>query len=88
MCEYSNEPSILVVHDHSKAVPLLWILFVILFCVCHAVIVCSWQPCGHLLGKANLFTLMYVMFSCVYVTFLVVSWVRCGIPDILPSSLL
>ena len=30
---------------------------------------CSLQPCGHLLGRANLLTLLCVMFYCVFVTF-------------------
>ena len=31
--------------------------------------VCSLQPYGHLLGKADLLTLLCVMFSCDFVTF-------------------
>ena len=33
------------------------------------VIVCSLQPCGHLLRRTNLLAILYVMFSCVFVTF-------------------
>ena len=39
-------------------------------------LVCSLQPCDHLLGK--LLALLCVMFSCVFVTFYSVSQVRCG----------
>ena len=31
--------------------------------------VCSLQPCGHLLGKADLFVLLYEKFICGFVTF-------------------
>ena len=55
---------------HSKAVLLLWILFVIFVsCFYHAflsvhcrLVVACWE-------RANLFAILYVMFSCVFVTF-------------------
>ena len=31
--------------------------------------VCFLQPCGHLIGMADLLALLYVMFHCVFVTF-------------------
>ena len=38
--------------DRSKAVHLLWIVYVFQSCVCYAfVLVCLNLPCGHLLGK-------------------------------------
>ena len=40
-------------------------------CLCYAVllIVCSLQPCDHLLEKVDLLALLCVVFSCVFVTF-------------------
>ena len=36
--------------DHSKAVLLLWIIYVFLSCVCNAFVhVCLFVPCGHLI---------------------------------------
>ena len=38
--------------DRSKAVFLLWIIYIFLSCVCFAFVsVCLFMPCGHLLGK-------------------------------------
>ena len=37
--------------DRSKAVLLLWIIFVIYVSCLSCFLVCSLQPCGHLLGK-------------------------------------
>ena len=38
--------------DHSKAVILLWIIYVFLSCFCYAFMrICLLMPCGHLLGK-------------------------------------
>ena len=37
--------------DCSKAVLLLWIIFVIYVSYLSCVLACSLQPCGHLLGK-------------------------------------
>ena len=49
-----------------------------MFRVCQAVMaVCSLQPCGHLLGKANLLAHLNVMLSCVC-HFFVVSCFSCG----------
>ena len=58
--------------NRSKAVLLMWILFVI-YDSCLSLVyrlVCSLQPCDYLLGKAVLLVLLYVMFSCVFVIFL------------------
>ena len=36
----------------SKAVLLMWIVYVLLSCVCFAFVgVCLYVPCGHMLGK-------------------------------------
>ena len=71
------KPSINFLIDRSKTVLLFWIVFVV--CVsCINYIVCSLQPCGHLLGKAGPLALLYVMFSCVLSLSHMVSWVRCG----------
>ena len=40
---------------------------------CH---VCFLQPCGHLLGKANLLALLYVMFFVFLSLSHAVSWIR------------
>ena len=50
-----------------------------LFCVCYAFVrVCSYVPCGHLLGKEGLSSwLSFVVSNCEFVTFPLVSWVRC-----------
>ena len=45
------KPSSIFPTDHSKAVPLLWILFVIYVSCFSLSHVCSLQPCGDLLGK-------------------------------------
>ena len=42
--------------------------FVFRVCLSHC-LVCSLQPCGHLLGRADLLVLLYMMFSCVFVIF-------------------
>ena len=47
---------------HSKAVLLFKSFLLFMFHVC---LVCSLQPCYHLLGKADLLTRLYVVFSCV-----------------------
>ena len=65
--------------DRSKAVLLLWIIYVFLSCVCYAfVCVCLFVPCGHLLGKGWPLGLAFVVSNCEFVTFPLVSWVRCG----------
>ena len=54
--------------DGSKALLLLWILFVIY--VSFLPLLCcrvwSLQSCGHLLERADLFALLCVVFSCVF----------------------
>ena len=67
--------------DHSKAVLLLWILFVTyvscLFLLC--CLVCSLQPCDHLLGKSwSLGSLVCDVLLCVLSLSHMVSRVRCG----------
>ena len=60
---------------------LLWILFVIYVSCLSCFLVCSLQPCGHLLGKGwPLGSLVCdVVFLCVFLSLShVVSWVRCG----------
>ena len=57
---------------------LAFILFVIYVSIRSCCLVCSLQPCSHLLGKSDLFALLCVMFSCVFLLSHVVSWVRCG----------
>ena len=52
--------------DRSKAVLFCASFLFIMFCT---YLVCSWQPCGHLLGKADILALLYVMLYCVIVTF-------------------
>ena len=39
-------------NDRSEAVILLWIIFVFMFCVCHAFCMSSFQSCVHHLGKS------------------------------------
>ena len=66
--------------DRSKAVLLLWILFVI-GVSCLSLLYCldvPLHPCDHSLRKADLFALLSVMFSCVLSLSYSVSWVRCG----------
>ena len=52
--------------------------FVIYVSCLSGFLVCSVQPCGHLLGKADLLALLYVMFYCILSFPPVVSWVRNG----------
>ena len=65
--------------DRSKAVLLLWIIYVIslLYLVCfwaRQFIDALWSPAGKELTS----WLSFVMFDCEAVTFPLVSWVRCG----------
>ena len=53
----------------SKAVLLLWIFFLICVSCLFCYLVCSLQPCGHMLPRAEVLALLCVMFSCVFVTF-------------------
>ena len=49
--------------DRSKAVLLLWIIFVIYISCLSCFLVCSLQPCGHLLGTGwPLGSLVYDVF--------------------------
>ena len=76
-CEVGAVPSSKnIFTDRSKAVLLLWIIFVIYVSCLSCCLVCSMQPCGHLLGKGE------ALGSCVwsfvmFFTFPVVSWVKC-----------
>ena len=73
------KPSSNFLTDRSKVVILLWILFVICVSCSSVILSCiSLQPCGHLLGKADLLALLYVMFSCVLLLSHMVSLVMCG----------
>ena len=65
--------------DLSKAVLLLWIIYVIsvLFLLCfsaHLFIDALWSPAG----KGLTFWLSFVMSYCEVITFTLVSWVGCG----------
>ena len=65
--------------DRSKAVLLLWIIYVIslLYLVCfwaRQFIDALWSPAGKELTS----WLSFVMYDCEAVTFPLVSWVRCG----------
>ena len=55
--------------DHSKAVLLLWIIFVIYVWCLPCFFVCSLQPCGHLLGNGSPLGSLVCDVSCVFVTF-------------------
>ena len=42
-----------------NAVLLLWIIYILLSCVCYVFVrVCLFVPCGHLLGRADLLALV------------------------------
>ena len=65
--------------DHSKAVLLLWIIYVIsvlfLLCFCARLFIDAlWSPAG----KGLTSWLSFVLSNCEVVTFRLVSWVRCG----------
>ena len=65
--------------DRSKAVLLLWFIYVIsvLFLLCFCVrlfINALWSP----VGKEQTSWLSFVMSNCEIVTFPLISWVRCG----------
>ena len=58
--------------DRSKAVRLLWSIFVIYF-PCLSLLcclVCSLQTCDHLLARAYLLALLCAVFPCAFVIFL------------------
>ena len=59
--------------DRSKAVLLLWFLFVIYVSCLSCCLICSLQPCGHLLGKGCVWCFLLVLSHSK-----VVFWVRCG----------
>ena len=64
--------------DCSKAVILLWIIYVISVLFCYAFMhVCLLMPCGYL-WKGLTSWLSFVMSNCAVVIFSFVSWVRCG----------
>ena len=55
--------------DSSKVVLLLWIRFVIVFCVClSCCLVCSLRLMVTCWDRAEFLALLYVVFSCVFVT--------------------
>ena len=55
--------------DRSKAVLLLWILFVVCICLCHTSMSVSCRLEVTCWERVDLLTLLNVMFSCVLVTF-------------------
>ena len=55
--------------DHSKALLLLWIIFVIYFLCLYCFLVFSLQPCGHLLGKGWPLGLLVIEVILCFVTF-------------------
>ena len=65
--------------DRSKAVLILWILYVFsvlrLLCLCARLFICTlWSPAG----KGLTSWLSFVVTYCEFVTILLVSWDRCG----------
>ena len=60
--------------DRSKAVLLLWIIYVISVLFLYAFVGALWSPAG----KGLTSWLSFVMSNCEVVTFPLVSWVRCG----------
>ena len=60
--------------NRSKAVLLVWIIFVFLSCVWYAIVrIGLFVPCGQLTSW-----LSFVMSNCEFVTFPFISWVWCG----------
>ena len=77
--ETGLSPPVEYFSDRSKAVLLLWIIYVFLSCVCYAfcvrLFICAlWSPAG----KGLTSCLSFVVSNCKFVTFPLVSWVRCG----------
>ena len=72
------KPSSIFFTDRSKAVLLLWIIYVISVLFCYALarlfVNALWSPAG----KGLTSWLSFVMSNCDVVTFPLVSWVRCG----------
>ena len=62
----------------SKVVFLLWILFIICFCLCLIVMSVSCSLVITCWGRADILTLLYVVFCCVLSPSHRVSCVRCG----------
>ena len=76
-----SKPSSNFLTDYSKAVLLLWILFVFRVCLCHAIFS---DPCSLVvtcLKRADPLALLCVIFSCVLSLSDMVSWARCGIKN-------
>ena len=55
--------------DSSRAVLLLWTIFVIYICLCHTVVSVSYSLEITCWERADLLALLHVLFSCVFVTF-------------------
>ena len=49
--DFGTKKNYFLFTDRSKVVLLFWILFVIYVLCLSCFLVCSLQPCGHLLGK-------------------------------------
>ena len=78
-CETDLSPTVNILTERSKAVLLLWIIYVIsvlyLLCFCASLFVDAlWSPAE----KGLTSWLSFVMSDCEVVTFPLVSWVRCG----------
>ena len=77
-CETGLSPPVKYFTDRSKAVLLLWIIYVIfvLFLLCfraRLLMEAFWSP----VRKGLASRLSFVMYNCEVVTFPLVSWVRC-----------
>ena len=73
-----SKPSSNFLTDYSKAMLLLWILFVFHVCLCHAIFSVSCSLVVVCWERADPLALLCVMFSCVLSLVHMVSWVRCG----------
>ena len=50
---------------------ILWIFYYVSCLSLLSCLVCTLQPCGHIIGRAGLFASLWVVLSCVFVTFLI-----------------
>ena len=87
MCPDHSKPSSNFLTGRSRAVFILWIFYVICFCLFHAVMSISCSLVVTCWERADLLTFLYVMSSCVFATFSFVVLVQVwylivSIPDI------